>query len=142
MDNATIKIVRMAAGKHSTLSHLYIGHLFCCYILEDTVRAHKIPGSTVIPAEEYTLGLNTTAGMNARYTGRYNRMHEGMGGGAGDSKLQPGFLPHRQLPYGYGGMPAYGQLLPAGEGRLPGAALGACLQAGVPLVGRAVEAGE
>jgi len=72
------KIIRVAAGKHSTLGHLYIGERFCCYILEDTVRAHKIPGRTAIPAGAYTLGLNTMAGTNARYGGRYAAMHRGM----------------------------------------------------------------
>lgn len=73
-----LKLIRVAAGKNSTLGHLYIGDLFGCYILEDTVRTHKIPGITAIPTGEYTLGLNLTAGMNAKYAGRYNRMHEGM----------------------------------------------------------------
>ncbi|SEL88801.1 DUF5675 family protein [Parapedobacter koreensis] len=72
------KIIRMAAGNNSTLGHLYIGNIFCCYILEDTVRDRKIPGRTAIPAGEYTLGLNTVAGMNARYSSRYASMHRGM----------------------------------------------------------------
>lgn len=73
-----LKLIRVAAGKNSTLGHLYIGDLFGCYILEDTVRTHKIPGITAIPTGEYTLGLNTTAGMNAHYGNRYASMHRGM----------------------------------------------------------------
>jgi hypothetical protein len=73
-----IKIIRVARGKHSTLGHLYISGLFCCYILEDTVRDRKIPGQTAVPAGEYTLGLNTTAGMNRSYSSRYVAMHRGM----------------------------------------------------------------
>ena len=78
MDNAVIKIIRVAEGKHSTLSHLYIGGLFCCYLLEDTVRDHKIPGETAIPPGDYGLSLNHWAAMNARYAKRYPEFHEGM----------------------------------------------------------------
>lgn len=73
-----IKLIRVAEGEHTTLGHLYINGLFCCYVLEDTVRDHKIPGETAIPAGEYTLGLNTVAGMNASYGARYKGKHEGM----------------------------------------------------------------
>ena len=73
-----IKLIRVATGKNSTLGHLYIGGLFGCYILEDTLREHKIPGQTAIPAGEYTLGFNTTAGMNAHYGNRHVSMHQGM----------------------------------------------------------------
>jgi len=76
------KIIRVAAGKNSTLGHLYVGGLFGCYILEDVVRDGKIRGQTAIPAGEYTMGLNTIAGMNARYSDRYASghapMHQGM----------------------------------------------------------------
>ncbi|WP_262250257.1 DUF5675 family protein [Parapedobacter soli] len=73
-----IKIIRVAKGKHSTLSQLYIGGLFCCYLLEDTVRDHKVPGETAIPPGNYGLSLNHWAGMNATYAKRYPHMHEGM----------------------------------------------------------------
>lgn len=73
-----IKITRVARGKNTTLGHLYINGLFCCYILEDTVRDRKIAGRTAIPAGQYTLGLNTMAGMNTRYSSRYAAMHRGM----------------------------------------------------------------
>ncbi|WP_188506368.1 DUF5675 family protein [Parapedobacter pyrenivorans] len=73
-----IKLIRVATGKNSTLGHLYIRGLFGCYILEDKVRDCKVPARTAIPAGEYTLGLNTTAGMNARYGNRHTSMHQGM----------------------------------------------------------------
>ncbi len=73
-----IKLIRVEEGEHTTLRHLYINGLFCCYVLEDTVRDHKIPGETAIPAGEYTLGLNTVAGMNASYGARYKGKHKGM----------------------------------------------------------------
>lgn len=73
-----IKIIRVAEGKNSTLSHLYIGGLFCCYLLEDTVRDHKVPGETAIPPGNYGLSLNHWAGMNTRYAKRYPAFHEGM----------------------------------------------------------------
>lgn len=73
-----MKLLRVAKGEHTTLGHLYINGLFGCYILEDLVRAHKIPGETAIPAGEYTLGLNTVAAMNTAYGTRYRGRHRGM----------------------------------------------------------------
>lgn len=73
-----IKVVRMAAGKESTLGHLYIGGMFCCYILEDRLREEKIPARTAIPAGRYTLALNAWGGMNARYANLFGGMHRGM----------------------------------------------------------------
>ncbi len=72
------KIIRVAEGKHSTLSHLYIGDLFCCYLLEDRVREEKVAGMTCIPPGEYGLSINHWAGMNARYAKRFPHLHEGM----------------------------------------------------------------
>ncbi|MBK1439704.1 hypothetical protein JHJ32_06900 [Parapedobacter sp. ISTM3] len=73
-----IRIIRVAQGKNSTLSHLYIGGLFACYLLEDSVRPEKIPGITCIPEGEYGLSLNPWAGMNARYAPKYPKLHRGM----------------------------------------------------------------
>ncbi|SFC19055.1 hypothetical protein SAMN05421747_1066 [Parapedobacter composti] len=73
-----ISIIRVAQGKNSTLSHLYIGGLFACYLLEDSIREEKIPGATCIPEGEYRLRLNPWAGMNARYSVRYPKVHRGM----------------------------------------------------------------
>lgn len=73
-----IKIIRVAQGKNSTLSHLYINGLFACYLLEDAIRLQKIPGKTCIPQGEYRLKLNAWAGMNARYAPKYPRLHQGM----------------------------------------------------------------
>lgn len=73
-----IRIVRVAQGNNSTLSHLYIGSLFCCYLLEDSIRKEKIPGVTCIPGGEYRLRLNPWAGMNAKYAPRYPKQHRGM----------------------------------------------------------------
>ncbi|MGV3761745.1 DUF5675 family protein [Parapedobacter sp.] len=78
MNAISNKIIRVAEGKHSTLSHLYIGGLFCCYLLEDTVRDHKVAGETAIPPGEYGLLLNHGADMNKRYAKRYPAFHEGM----------------------------------------------------------------
>lgn len=72
------KIIRVAEGKNSTLSHLYIGGLFCCYLLEDSIRKEKISGLTCIPEGEFRLSLNHWAGMNARYERRFPKLHEGM----------------------------------------------------------------
>ncbi|HWK57292.1 MAG TPA: DUF5675 family protein [Parapedobacter sp.] len=73
-----IEIRRVAEGKHSTLSHLYIGGLFCCYLLEDRVREEKVAGMTCIPEGEYGLSLNHWSGMNTRYAKRFPKLHEGM----------------------------------------------------------------
>ncbi|MFC6102868.1 DUF5675 family protein [Olivibacter domesticus] len=73
-----IKLLRIAEGTNTTLGQLYINNLFQCYILEDKIRNEKIPGETAIPAGEYKLGLNKTAGMNAKYQSRYSHMHQGM----------------------------------------------------------------
>lgn len=72
------RIVRVARGKQSTLSHLYINGHFCCYLLEDALREEKIAGKTAIPAGTYRLRLNPLAGMNVRYRGRYPKLHRGM----------------------------------------------------------------
>src|SRR5690606_10498526 len=73
-----LHIIRVAEGKQSTLSHLYIGGLFACYLLEDRIRKEKIAGRTCIPPGEYGLSLNHWAGMNAQYAKRYPLVHEGM----------------------------------------------------------------
>ncbi|HWV74273.1 MAG TPA: DUF5675 family protein [Pseudosphingobacterium sp.] len=73
-----IKLLRIAEGEHTTLGQLHINNIFQCYILEDKIREHKIPGETAIPAGQYQLALNSTAGMNAKYKSRYNQMHQGM----------------------------------------------------------------
>jgi len=78
MDNATIKMVRVAEGKNSILSHLYIGGLFVCYLLEDRLREEEIAGETAIPLGEFGLSLNHWAGMHAEYAKRFPAMHEGM----------------------------------------------------------------
>ncbi|MEC3881602.1 DUF5675 family protein [Parapedobacter sp. 10938] len=78
MDNAAIKIIRVAEGKQSTLSHLYIDGLFCCYLLEDRIREDKIAGKTCIPPGDYGLSLNHSAGMHAKYAKRFPLLHEGM----------------------------------------------------------------
>ena len=73
-----IRIVRVAQGKKSTLSHLYIDDLFACYLLEDTIREEKIAGETCIPEGEYRLAFNHSAEMNGRYRKWYPEMHRGM----------------------------------------------------------------
>jgi len=73
-----IKIIRVAQGKNSTLSHLYIGSLFVCYLLEDSIRREKVQGLTCIPEGEYLLRLNTWAGMNVKYGPKYPKLHRGM----------------------------------------------------------------
>jgi hypothetical protein len=72
------KIIRVAQGKQSTLSHLYIDGLFACYLLEDSIRAIKIPGQTCIPTGNFKLTLNTTSGMHAKYLKEYPLVHKGM----------------------------------------------------------------
>ena len=73
-----VKIIRVASGKNSTLSHLYINDIFCCYLLEDKIREQKIAGITAIPEGKYQLAINKTAGMNSRYKSSYPKIHQGM----------------------------------------------------------------
>lgn len=72
------KILRVAEGKQSTLSQLYIDNVFQCYLLEDKIRSIKIPKQTAIPTGNYTLRLNTWGGMNAEYRQKFPKLHKGM----------------------------------------------------------------
>ena len=72
------KILRVAEGKQSTLSQLYIDDVFQCYLLEDKIRSVKIPKQTAIPTGNYTLRLNTWGGMNAEYRQKFPKLHKGM----------------------------------------------------------------
>lgn len=73
-----VRILRVAGSKKSTLSHLYINGSFCCYLLEDCIRAVKIAGETCIPEGHFRLRLNPWAGMNAGYQSRLPGRHVGM----------------------------------------------------------------
>jgi hypothetical protein len=53
------KIIRIAEGKNSTLSQLYINGIFQCYLLEDKIRAIKVMRETAIPTGNFKLKLNT-----------------------------------------------------------------------------------
>lgn len=72
------KIIRVAEGKQSTLSQLYINDIFQCYLLEDKIRAVKIQNQTAIPTGNYSLRLNTWGGKNAEYRQRFPKVHKGM----------------------------------------------------------------
>lgn len=72
------RIIRVAQGLQSTLSHLYINGLFACYLLEDSIRENKIPAQTCIPTGVFRLTLNKTSGMHSRYLKDYPKMHQGM----------------------------------------------------------------
>lgn len=72
------RIVRVAEGKQSTLSHLYIDGIFQCFLLEDKIRQVKIKGKTAIPEGVFNLRLNTWGGMNKIYIPKYGPLHKGM----------------------------------------------------------------
>ena len=72
------KIIRVAQGKESTLSHLYIDGIFQCFLLEDKIRAVKIMKQTAIPEGIFRLRLNTWGGMNKTYFPKYGPIHKGM----------------------------------------------------------------
>ena len=72
------KIIRVAQGKESTLSHLYIDGIFQCFLLEDKIRAVKIMKQTAIPEGIFRLQLNTWGGMNKTYFPKYAPIHKGM----------------------------------------------------------------
>ena len=72
------KIIRVAEGKNSTLSHLYIDGIFQCFLLEDKIRQVKIMKQTAIPEGIFRLRLNTWGGMNKTYFPKYGSIHKGM----------------------------------------------------------------
>ncbi|WP_313599706.1 DUF5675 family protein [Epilithonimonas vandammei] len=72
------KIIRVAEGKNSTLSHLYIDGIFQCFLLEDKIRQVKIMKQTAIPEGIFRLRLNTWGGMNKTYFPKYGPIHKGM----------------------------------------------------------------
>jgi hypothetical protein len=61
------KIIRVAQGKESTLSQLYINGIFQCYLLEDKIREVKIASQTAIPKGVFNLKLNTHGAKNEVY---------------------------------------------------------------------------
>jgi Family of unknown function (DUF5675) len=72
------KIIRVAQGKNSTLSQLYINEIFQCYLLEDKIRAEKIASETAIPTGVFSLKLNTYGAKNVDYKKAFGKLHEGM----------------------------------------------------------------
>ncbi len=72
------KIIRVAQGNNSTLSHLYLDEIFQCYLLEDKIREVKIPKQTAIPKGIFKLIINTWGGMNVKYKNMFQEMHQGM----------------------------------------------------------------
>lgn len=73
-----LQVNRVKEGKHSTLSEIYLAGRLIAYGLEDSVREHKIPSQTAIPAGGYKLGLNQHGAMNSRYKRDYPNLHRGM----------------------------------------------------------------
>ncbi|EKT3964674.1 hypothetical protein AAIP55_002143 [Flavobacterium psychrophilum] len=72
------KIIRVAQGKESTLSQLYINGIFQCYLLEDKIREVKIASETAIPKGVFSLKLNTYGAKNVQYKKALGKLHEGM----------------------------------------------------------------
>lgn len=54
-----------------TASMLYINGKFTCFILEDAIRAKKIPGITAIPAGRYKLVRRTYGKFYENYRKKY-----------------------------------------------------------------------
>jgi hypothetical protein len=73
-----IRVVRIAGGQNSTLSHWYVDDHFVCYLLEDKISEVKEAGLTCIPEGKYDLKLNALALMNLRYKTRFPAIHQGM----------------------------------------------------------------
>lgn len=72
------KIIRVAQGKESTLSQLYINGIFQCYLLEDKIREVKIACQTAIPKGVFSLKLNTYGAKNVDYQKTFGKIHQGM----------------------------------------------------------------
>jgi hypothetical protein len=73
-----VRMIRIAKGLNSTLTHLYIGNYFGCYLLEDKISSIKAAGLTCIPSGIYELKVNLSAGMNVKYQSKYPLIHKGM----------------------------------------------------------------
>lgn len=73
-----IHVKQIKEGQNTTLSELYIGDEFISYVLEDSIRDEKIPGSTAIPAGRYKLEFRQHGGMHGRYKRWYPKFHKGM----------------------------------------------------------------
>ena len=72
------RIVRVAEGKNSTLSHLYIDGVFQCFLLEDKIRKVKLDRHTAIPVGTYELSVNGWGAMNTKYKEKFAEHHQGM----------------------------------------------------------------
>lgn len=56
-----LRLQRKWLTEQSTIGELTINGKFSCYVLEDVVRANKIPGKTAIPAGRYRITLTPSA---------------------------------------------------------------------------------
>lgn len=67
-----VYVNRFVFGNDSTLSHLYMGGEFKCFILEDQVRdGEKVYGETAIPFGTFEAKLRKEGGFHNRYTRRF-----------------------------------------------------------------------
>jgi|TARA_R110000744_G_scaffold75097_2_gene149659 hypothetical protein len=77
-----LEVLRFSSQKDSTSGILFDisnnKRKFLCYTLEDEARIEKVRGETCIPAGEYSLGLRTVGGLDARYSTRFADIHLGM----------------------------------------------------------------
>ena len=76
--NMNVTIIRFKSTKNSTISLLYIGDEFECFVLEDVYHEDKIAGKTRIPYGGYKVGLRTEGGFTTKYAKKFPDMHEGM----------------------------------------------------------------
>ena len=71
-----LEVLRFSSQKDSTSGILFDisnnKRKFLCYTLEDEARIEKVRGETCIPAGEYSLGLRTVGGLDARYSQENN----------------------------------------------------------------------
>tara|TARA_R110000751_G_scaffold115163_2_gene214587 strand:+ start:557 stop:1027 length:471 start_codon:yes stop_codon:yes gene_type:complete len=77
-----LEVIRFSSQVDSTSGLLFDitdnKRKFLCYTLEDESREEKVWGETCIPAGEYSLGLRTVGGLDARYSKRFADIHVGM----------------------------------------------------------------
>jgi len=53
-----LTLIRKEFTPESTIGELYWNNMFCCFTLEDTVRAQKIKHKTAIPQGRYEIVVN------------------------------------------------------------------------------------
>lgn len=66
-----LTLIKLDETLNSTVSRLYAGSEFICFIIEDGTRKEKIPGETRIPGGTYRLRRKTSGVFYSKYARKY-----------------------------------------------------------------------